>query len=635
MIDAKLTVPKAMKAIVEVYPDEDALHSKNESGTYQVLTFGGLWERVRALGTVFLDMGIKRGDHVGLMSDNRPEWIIIDLALLSIGAADVPRGSDSTAQEMAYILNHADCRRTFAENEAQLEKILSLKKEIPNLKEIIVIDPAFNEGKKKRTGVTVIPFKELMEKSGGLVAKNPDLFKEELEKGQADDLATLLYTSGTTGDPKGVMLTHRSFLFQLEKIKVKLFLDPSDIFLTVLPIWHSFERAVEYICMSYGSAIAYSKPIGQVMMDDMSVIRPTYMTSVPRIWEGVRSAVYRNINKQSGVKRGLFHFFMGVGKSHATLFNLFLGRYPRFKSRSRVVDSVLSAIPLLLLTPLKALGNVLVFKKLKNKLGGRFKAGISGGGALPPYVDKFFQAAGIKLLEGYGLTETAPVIAVRNEKKPEIGTVGSPLEEIQWKVLGEDGKELSPGRKGVLHVKSEQIMQGYYKKPEETEKVLRDGWLNTGDLVVMSKGNELKIVGRVKETIVLIGGENVEPAPIEEKILQSEFIDQVMVVGQDQRYLGALVVPNEELIVNYAKDKGIPYTDYEELLDNPVILNAVNSELQSLINPKTGFKGFERIVRFALLKNHFEVGEELTQTLKMRRNIITAKYKKVIANLFK
>jgi len=269
------------------------------------------------------------------------------------------------------------------------------------------------------------------------------------------------------------------------------------------------------------------------------------------------------------------------------------------------------------------------------KLGGRFKAGISGGGALPPYIDKFFQAAGIKLLEGYGLTETAPVVAVRNEKKPELGTVGSPLEEISWKVLDDNGKELPPGKKGVLFLKSEQIMQGYYKKPEETENVLKDGWLNTGDLVIVSKDSEFKIVGRVKETIVLIGGENVEPAPIEEKILQSDFVDQVMVVGQDQRYLGALVVPNEELISKYANDKGIQFTEYEDLLENPVLMNAVNAEIQSLINPKNGFKGFERVVRFALLRDHFETGEELTQTLKMKRNVITQKYAKTISSLFK
>jgi len=636
MIDQNLTVPKAMKEIVSSYPDEDALHSRDEKGNYQIMTFGGLWERVRALGTALIDMGIKRDEHVGLMSDNRPEWLMIDLALLAIGAVDVPRGSDSTSREMAYILNHADCIRSFAENGTQLEKILSAKKDIPNLKEIIVIDPDFvHQGEGKKEHVKIILFKDIMEKSKGLLAKNPAVFEEEFKKGKADDLATFLYTSGTTGDPKGVMLTHRSFLFQLEKIKDKLFLNPSDIFLTVLPIWHSFERAVEYICMSYGAAIAYSKPIGQVMLEDMAEIRPTYMTSVPRIWEGVRSGVYRNMNKQSGLKRGLFNFFMSIGKLHAAMFNLINGRYPRFKYRSRIIDSVLSALPLLLLTPLKLLGNVLVFKKLKMKLGGRFKAGISGGGALPPYIDKFFQAAGIKLLEGYGLTETAPVVAVRNEKKPELGTVGSPLEEISWKVLDDNGKELPPGKKGVLFLKSEQIMQGYYKKPEETENVLKDGWLNTGDLVIVSKDSEFKIVGRVKETIVLIGGENVEPAPIEEKILQSDFVDQVMVVGQDQRYLGALVVPNEELISKYANDKGIQFTEYEDLLENPVLMNAVNAEIQSLINPKNGFKGFERVVRFALLRDHFETGEELTQTLKMKRNVITQKYAKTISSLFK
>ncbi|MEX2445468.1 MAG: AMP-binding protein [Alkalispirochaeta sp.] len=275
------------------------------------------------------------------------------------------------------------------------------------------------------------------------------------------------------------------------------------------------------------------------------------------------------MSKQSAVKQALFHFFLGIGEMHADLANTFLGRLPRFQKRNRIVDAAVAAIPLVLLAPFNALGDVLVFKSLRQRLGGRFVAGVSGGGAFPPYVDKFFQAAGIAVLEGYGLTETGPVLAVREQQRPIPGTVGALLPDVEYKVLGEDGRELGPGHKGELHVRSPQIMEGYYKKPEETARVLSDdGWLNTGDLVLFTYDRELRIMGRWKETIVLLGGENIEPQPIEDAILQSDFIDQVMIVGQDQKYLGALVYPNQEKMLQFAQEREIEFVDQEELFDD-------------------------------------------------------------------
>ncbi|MFW6261675.1 MAG: AMP-dependent synthetase/ligase, partial [Spirochaetota bacterium] len=516
------TVPKRLHRVATTKPNAVALYSKDGGDAYVPLRFSELWSGVRTLGCAFLDLGVERGNHVGMMSDNRPEWIETDLALLSIGAIDVPRGSDSTADEMGYILAHADCRLVFAENTAQLEKILSQKERLAVLETIVVFDAGELEDGSARDGVTVRRFDALRDHGSRIVGERGPDFDAELERGTVDEVATLLYTSGTTGEPKGVMLTHRSFVFQIDRLRDVLFLDERDIFLSVLPIWHSFERAVEYIALERGCALAYSKPVGTVMLADMAEIRPTWMTSVPRIWEGVRSAVYRNVNKQSPVKRILFHFFVRIGEAHASLLNMFRGLLPQFTRRSRVVDIALSVVPLVALSPLKALGDVLVFKSLKERLGGRFVAGVSGGGALPPYVDRFFQAAGIKLLEGYGLTETAPVLAVRHQHHPVPGTVGRPLEDIEYRVLGEDMQVLPPGEKGVLYVKSPQIMEGYYKKPEETSAVLNDGWLNTGDIVVFTHTGEFTILGRAKETIVLLGGENIEPVPIEEKLTQSE-----------------------------------------------------------------------------------------------------------------
>ena len=633
---AQETVPKRLRRRSQEHSDRPFSWTKDDDGVFQSTSFSQMWRRVGYLGAGLRAIGVSRGDHVGIMSHNRAEWIFCDLAILGVGAADVPRGADSTAEEMAYIIGHADCRVVIAEDPGQCEKILTKRADIPQLERIILMDD-FDTPAQRPTveGVTISTYAELLSAGEAAGEEGRTAFEAEVDAGTTDELATLLYTSGTTGEPKGVMLKHRSFIFQMDRIEQILFLTPDDIFLTVLPVWHSFERAVEYICLNYGASLAYSKPIGKIMLDDMAKIRPTWMTSVPRIWEGIRGAVLRNVSKQSAIKQAMFYFFLGIGEMHADLLNTFLGRLPRFQKRNRIVDGAVAAIPLILLTPLQALGSVLVFKSLRQRLGGRFIAGVSGGGALPPYVDKFFQAAGITVLEGYGLTETGPVLAVREQKRPIPGTVGALLPDVEYKVLGEDGRELGPGIKGELHVRSPQIMEGYYKKPEETARVLsEDGWLNTGDLVLFTYDREFRIVGRSKETIVLLGGENIEPQPIEDAILQSEFIDQVMIVGQDQKYLGALVYPNEEKMLQFAQEREIEFVDQEELREDQQFRALINREIQDRVNSKAGFKAFEQVFRFQLLSQSFEVGEELTQTMKIKRSVVHEKYQRRISQLF-
>jgi long-chain acyl-CoA synthetase len=632
---ANETLPKRLKRRVSEHENHPVQFVKDEEGNFHPVSYGQLWNRITRLAVALKKLGVRRGDHVGIMSDNRQEWLVTDFALLSLGAVDVPRGSDSTEAEMTYILRHADCKITFAENPGQCEKILSGVATMPELETIVLYDDYATPGERPSTGrVTIRSYEEVMATAEDLGEEEVEAFEKEVALGKSDDLATLLYTSGTTGEPKGVMLTHRGFLFQMDRVYNILHLTHNDIFLGVLPIWHSFERAVEYIVLNYGASVAYSRPIGKIMLEDMAKIRPTWMTSVPRIWEGIRAAVYRNVSKQSPIKQALFHFFVWVGEIHADLLSMFQGLLPEFKKRSRIADITLSILPLIILTPFRLLGNLLVFASLKQKLGGRFVAGVSGGGALPPYVDTFFQAAGIKVLEGYGLTETAPVLAVRLQDAPVRGTVGPFLPDVQYKIIGEQGEELGPGEKGTLWVKSEQIMEGYYKKPEETAKVLQDGWLNTGDICMLTVNGECRILGRAKETVVLLGGENVEPVPIEESITRSEYIDQAMVVGQDQKFLGALIVPNKERIEEFAQNEGIEYFEQEELLQHETVHELIHEEIQKYVNKSNGFKSFELIYRFTILLKPFEVGDELTQTLKIRRNVVHDKYRKEIDKLF-
>ncbi len=632
------TLPKMIKGVAERFAREPALYYRNRDHKYVFLTFESFHKQIEQIACGLIAMGVKRGDHIGIISDNRKEWIIADFAVLGIGASDVPRGTDASDAEITYILNHSECGVVLAENGIICDRILAHHKDLPKLKTIIVMDEDFGpkDLRSKKGFVKIKRFMEVREAGEKKLARDPGLYDREMQKGGGYDLATIIYTSGTTGEPKGVMICHENFLHQVRATPGVLYVYPQHICLSVLPIWHCFERAIEYIILSYGAKLAYSKPVGSIMLADIEAIGPQWLPSVPRIWEGVWSAVYRKIREEGGARFALFNIFISLGKAHTYFTNMLRGLLPQFKRRIRIVDIAVSILPFLLLLPFKLLGGVLVFSKIKERIGRNFVAGISGGGALPPYVDKFFQAVGILLLEGYGLTEAAPVISVRLQKRPVPNTVGPLLRATEGKILDENGNELPPGKMGVLYVKGGQVMLGYYKKPAETDAVLSaDGWLNTGDLAMFTHKGELKIVGRVKDTIVLRGGENVEPQPIEETIVQSLYIDQIIVLGQDQKFLAALVVLNDDSIREYAEKNGIPYQTVGELRESPEIYELVTAEINTLVSPKTGFKVWERIFRIKILPTHFEVGNELTSSLKMKRQVINKLYKKQIAELFR
>ena len=629
-MEEKDSLIRRFVGVVESNGDRPALYSKDGGTEFRAYSYRQLYAFVRDLAAGLAEFGVARGDHVAILADNRKEWLITDLALLSLGAVDVPRGSDSTADEYAYILSHADCRIAFVENQAQAEKIAARRDEIPKL-ELVISYEALSS--LTIPGVTLHQFDEVISR-GAKRSDADSFFTRSVEKSRLNDVVTIIYTSGTTGEPKGVVLTNRSYIFQLDRIYDYIPIKGTDRFFSVLPSWHSYERAIEYIVINRGASITYSKPVGAIMLADMAAMKPQWMTSVPRIWEAIRAAILRNVNTGSSLKKSLFYLFLTLGETHAALSAMVRGLMPQFNRRSKTVDFLAGIIPYLLLTPFKLLGDLLVFRQIKQKLGGSFKAGVSGGGALPGHVDRFFQAAGVRILEGYGLTETAPVLSVRRYSSPVPNTIGPLLRDVEYRIIDPEGALVPPGKKGVLYVKSDQIMEGYYKRPEATAEVLKDGWLNTGDIAVMTYGGELKILGRAKETIVLLGGENIEPVPIEEQLSRSELIDQVMVVGQDQKFLGALIVPHIEAVEREARNRGIAYVEAEELCEEPEIVELFHTTIQSLVNGTEGFKHFERIFRFRLLIKPFTVGRELTQTMKLRRNVIGEIYRRQIQDLF-
>ncbi len=634
------TIPQMFADIVNRYPAYAVQMSKDATGIFKSVSYSELSSEVNSLAASLSKRGVRRGDLVGLISDNRSEWLASDLAILTLGAADVPRGRDAMPYEISFILSVTEATFCFVENAVQLRKILNLIDKLPQLKTLIVMDREFTSAQLADTtlaeGVEVLLYQNLIDEGRALLNdRKVALFVEqERSKGTIGEVATIIFTSGTTGDPKGVMLTHLNFAYQLDAVPrlIERFA-PGQRWLSVLPVWHSFERILQYVILSNASTIAYSKPLGSILLADLAVVNPHWMGSVPRIWEAVKAGVFASMKTKSPVAKSLFSFFVKVAALYSRNRDLLLGQVATFRKRSRFLDALVGFLPTVLLYPLYRLGDHLVFSKVKQKLGTSFIAGVSGGGSLSAGVDMFFASIGVKLLDGYGLTESAPVVAVRPLKAGVKRTV-SPLPGTEVRIVDEMGEEAKPGAKGVVMVRGPQVMKGYYKRQDLTDKVLsKEGWLDTGDLGMWTHKGEFSLCGRAKDTIVLSGGENLEPVPIEAKLCESEFIEQAIVLGQDQKYLAALIVPNLKRIEEYLTQKQIPYL-VDKLAGMQEVKELIERSIGEIISSKQGFKSFEHIVRFKLLAKSFEVGKELSAKQELKRFEINRIYKDEIQEMF-
>ncbi len=632
------TLPKMLRHSAEKWPELNAQYSRTKKGDFIPTNYHDFYQKALDCAGGLLTLGAKRGSRIGLISDNRAEWEQADMGLLIIGAIDTPRGCDATEKDLSYILSFAECTIVIAENTSQVRKILSVKDSLPLVEKIICFDPIgeAEQSSADEKNVTLYQFTQLVEMGHQFRIDNPDFVEAELDKGQWDDLCSIIFTSGTTGTPKGVMLTHGNFLTQLDELQERIYLNPGEKALCVLPVWHAFQRVCEYVIIIQGAAICYSKPIGSVLLADLQKLNPNVLPAVPRVFEAVYDGIWRKMRKTGGVVYALFRFFLNVSLLRCSIDRKLRRKNARFGNDWLGFWWPVLVLPWLLLWPLQLLGKLLVFRKIKAMLGKNFRAGVAGGGAYPPAIDKFFWACGIKVVEGYGLTETAPVVSVRPIACPVLGNVGTPLRGVEVRIVDDDGFVLGKCKKGSVQVRGGIVMKGYYKREDLTAKVMTpDGWFDTGDIGMLTVDGELVLRGRKKDTIVLLGGENVEPLPLEMKINTSRFIATSCVVGQDQRYLGALILPSEEDIKSYASENNLPYKDYDELVHSEAVYKLLDAEIQERINPKNGFKSFERVNRFAIITKPFEVGVELSAKQEMMRYRISEQYKKLIDGIFK
>ena len=588
-----MTLISLLENSIQHYGSKPALAHKPKGGTYQDISYTELGESVDAFSKGLNALGVQKEDRVALLSENRPEWAITDFGSLKAGAVTVPMFSTLTAAQVGYILKDSGSKIICVSTSRQLEKVTALRDEVPTLEKIIVFDPIEGECPEG-----VIQFEEVCELEGqGIGVRNPSYANE-------DDIATIIYTSGTTGDPKGVMLTHANFISNLQACKSLIEVSDTDVLLSFLPLSHVFERlGGHYVPLFSGAKVAYAESTFTVAQN-MREIAPTVMLSVPRLYETMHDRILRAVQEGSSLRQKIFHWGVSVGSSVSSAIQQ--GKKP-------------SAI----LQLQQKIADKLVFSRLKAATGGRLRFFVSGGAALPQSIAEFFHAAGILILEGYGLTETSPVISMNHPAQWKFGTVGVPVQGVEVHIA-EDGEILTRGP---------HVMKGYFNNASATAEVIDgEGWFHTGDIGIIDADGFVKITDRKKNIIVLSNGKNVAPQPIESELVQSPFINQILLVGNERKNLAALIVPNFDALKAWAAENNVATNDLATLLKAREVQQLIQGEIRSRL---TDFADFEQVRRFTLLDKEFsQEADEMTPTLKLKRNVIIDRYGDAIAEMY-
>ena len=594
--------------------------------------YAKLREDVILLSRAFEDRKITHGSRVLLLSDNRYAWIVTDLALMSLGAISVPRGSETPTQELEHILDHAECSFIIVETDTLLNRHQEMLSARKGIKTVFLI-----EGSDKHTLFSRIYAYNDILKDRTLSDDNFDRFDRMVTEITQHDLVTIIYTSGTTGTPKGVMLNHRNILFNTETLPPIVALTEHDLWVSILPSWHIFERALELLALSCGSCIVYSSL--KTFANDLVTYRPSLVATVPRLWESLYNKVTASVAERGKRAQSVFNLLIRISARYRRAQRQLRGHTPQFSLISRAARFRDKLQALMLLTVL-FFPFLLAQKKLAplhEKFGGRLRMAVSGGGTLPGYLEDWIDAIGIRIANAYGMTECAPAIAGRGYNSEIHGTLGRPIAVTELRLVDDHGQTVEPGVEGEIEVRGPQVFEGYYNNDEENRKAFTaDGFFRTGDLGKLTVSGELILTGRSKEIIVLASGENIDPSRIEGAIGQLPFVNDAVLVGQDRKGLAALIVPDWDKLKDFVAER-FNHTsgETEDLQQDLALRDRVKNEINRILQPRNGFKPYEKLQKIDFLNHEFKVGEELTNTFKKRRHIIERKYREMIDRLFK
>jgi long-chain acyl-CoA synthetase len=625
------SVIAAIMATCLKFPDRPAFIYRVAKQEFTV-DYAKLREDVILLARAFEERKIGRGSRIMLLSDNRYAWIVTDLALMALGAVSVPRGSETPTQELEYILNHARCSFMVVETDALLarhQEMLSSHKEV---KTLFII-----EGSDRHTLFNRIYAYNDILKDRTLSEDDFNRFDRMVAAITQKDLVTIIFTSGTTGKPKGVMLNHRNILFNTETLPPIIAITEKDLWVSILPSWHIFERALELLALTCGSGIVYSNL--KTFSNDLVSYQPTLVATVPRLWESLYTKVTAAVLERGHKAFAIFNLLIKISVRFRRARRQWRGHLPRFTPVSQPAHIGRKLVALAEMIVL-ALPYSLAQKKLaplQAKFGGQLRVAISGGGTLPAYLENWIDAIGIRIVNAYGMTECAPAIAGRGFNSKIFGTLGRPIDVTELRVVDNAGQQVAPGVEGDIEVRGPQVFDGYDDNDEENRKVFTaDGFFRTGDLGKLTITGELVLTGRSKEIIVLASGENIDPSRIEGAIGQLPFVNDAVLVGQDRKGLAALIVPDWDKLKEFIAERFDQTTEKtEDLQEDLALRDRVKNEINRLLQAKNGFKPYEKLQKIDFLKHDFTVGVELTNTFKKRRHVIEKKYRELIDRLFK
>ena len=594
------TVGEMFDGLTRLYSAETrAMLMYKKGGEYRGIPYSQVRSDVQRLCWGLSALGVKRRDRIAVISENRPEWVIADMAMITLGAVNVSIFPTLTPKQIEFIFNDAGARYTIVSNQLQLGKVKKIINGVPSLERIIVMEDEGLRGDEK-----LITFAGVRGLADDDPTRAEEFYQDSLRQTRAEDLLTLIYTSGTTGNPKGVMLTHRNLVSNIRAAAECIHIGPDDIFLSFLPLSHSYERmAGYYTAMACGATIAYAESIDTVR-ENLLEVRPTIVTTVPRLFERMHNRLMRKLTVEPRFRREIFHWGLRTGRNYVAA------------RRKRRISLSLGLR--------HWLADRIVFRRIREAMGGKVRFFISGGAALSGELGEFFEAVGLPIIEGYGLTETSPVISMNRPDDYKFGTVGKPISGVEVK-MADDGEIL---------VRGQNVMAGYWNDPVATGEVIdREGWLHTGDVGMFDDEGFLVITDRKKHLFVSSGGKNIAPQPIENLFLQSKYIDQFVLIGDGRMYLTALVVPEFDVLREYAREHSLDHREnVEEMIGDSAIYKLFRDEIERI---QKDLASYERVRRFTLLKRPLTIENgEITPTMKVRRKVVEEKFQDVIEKMY-